>query len=92
MPPPTSSCCRETVMPLAASLSALLLHQRRWLLGHAGDTRVWLFRDNQLKLLTRDHVLPNLRQTPQFSRAVGLVPQIEADFSRATSRKATSLP
>ena len=65
---------------LAASLSALLLHQRRWLLGHAGDTRVWLFRDNQLKLLTRDHVLPDLRQTPQFSRAVGLVPQIEADF------------
>ena len=65
---------------LAASLSALLLHQRRWLLGHVGDTRAWLFRDNQLKLLTRDHVLPDLRQTPQFSHAVGLAPRIEADF------------
>ncbi len=66
---------------LAASLSALLLHQRRWLLGHVGDTRVWLFRDHQLQLLTRDHVLPDLRKTPQFSQAVGLAPQIEADFS-----------
>lgn len=65
---------------LAASLSALLLYQRRWLLGHVGDTRVWLFRDHQLQLLTRDHVLPDLRTTPQFSHAVGLVPQIEADF------------
>ena len=53
---------------------------------------VWLFRDNQLKLLTRDHVLPNPAADAAFSRAVGLVPQIEADFSRATSRKATSLP
>lgn len=65
---------------LAASLSTLLLYQRRWLLGHAGDTRVWLFRDNQLQLLTRDHVLPDLRKTPKFSHAVGLAPRIEADF------------
>lgn len=72
---------------LAASLSALLLYQRRWLLGHVGDTRVWLFRDHQLQLLTRDHVLPDLRKTPQFSHAVGLAPQIEADFFEGDLRE-----
>lgn len=72
---------------LAASLSALLLHQRRWLLGHVGDTRVWLFRDHQLQLLTRDHVLPALRKTPQFSHAVGLAPQIGADFFEGDLRE-----
>lgn len=65
---------------LAASLSALCLHQRRWLLGHVGDIRAWLFRSHQLKLLTRDHVLPSLQPTPQFSRAVGLTPALEVDF------------
>lgn len=64
---------------LAASLSALVLHQRHWLLGHAGDTRVWLFRGNQLKLLTRDSVTPSLQPTPQFSKAVGLAPVLEPD-------------
>ena len=44
----------------AAALSALVLRQRRWSLGHVGDTRVWRLRDHQLKLLSQDHVEPRV--------------------------------
>ncbi len=66
---------------LAASLSALVIRGRQWLIGHAGDTRVWLYRDQQIKLLTRDHRLPVLQPTPQFSKAVGLGTELEADVT-----------
>ncbi len=66
---------------LAASLSALVFRGRQWLIGHAGDTRVWLFRDQQIKLMTRDHRLPSFQPTPQFSKAVGLGTGLEADIS-----------
>ena len=64
----------------AATLSALVLRQRRWVLGHAGDTRVWLRRDHQLKLLTRDHVIPRVGRRPLPMRACGFRETVEADI------------
>lgn len=66
---------------LVASLSALVLRGRRWLIGHAGDTRVWLYRNQQIKLLTRDHRIPSFQPTPQFGKAMGLAPDLEADVT-----------
>jgi protein phosphatase len=63
----------------AAALSALVLRQRRWWVAHAGDTRVWLLRDHQLKLLTRDHVTPRVGRRPLPNRACGLTPTLDAD-------------
>lgn len=63
----------------AASLSVLVLHRNRWLIGHAGATRAWLYRDRQLKLLTRDHLIPSYQATPRFSKAVGADPKLEPD-------------
>ena len=40
----------------ASSLSGLVLDNSRWILGHVGSTRVWLLRDQKLKLLTGNHV------------------------------------
>lgn len=65
----------------AAALSTLVLQPRRWLIGHAGDTRVWLMRDRQLKLLTRDHLIPSLSRQLQFSKAVGLEAGLDADIA-----------
>jgi len=65
----------------AATLSALVLRQRRWLLGHAGDTRVWLRRDHQLKLLSRDHVVPRIGRRPMPMRACGFKDTIETDIT-----------
>ncbi len=66
---------------LAASLSALVLRSGRWLIGHAGDARVWLYRNHQIKLLTRDHRIPSFQPTPQFGKALGLAPALEADIT-----------
>lgn len=64
----------------AASFAALVLRRRRWAIIHAGNTRVWLRRDNELKLLTRDHVTPRVGRPPQVDRACGLAPRLEPDF------------
>ncbi len=66
---------------LAASLSVLVLRSGRWLIGHAGDARVWLYRNHQIRLLTRDHRIPSFQPTPQFGKAVGLAPGLEADVT-----------
>lgn len=64
----------------AAALSALVLRRRRWAIAHAGHARVWLMRDNELKLLTRDHVTPRMKRAPFVDRACGLASKLEADF------------
>lgn len=66
----------------AVSLSALGLRGRRYVLGHAGDTRVWLWRDPEWRLLTRDHVTPRpgLRP-PEVHNACGLGRDLEVDFA-----------
>jgi serine/threonine protein phosphatase PrpC len=64
----------------AASFAALVLRRRRWAVIYAGNTRVWLRRGNELKLLTRDHVTPRVGRPPQVDRACGLAPRLEADF------------
>lgn len=64
----------------AAAVSALVLRRRRWAIAHAGHTRVWLLRNNEVKLLTRDHVAPRVRRAPEVQRACGLDTSIETDF------------
>lgn len=64
----------------AASFAVLVLRRRRWAIIHAGNTRVWLRHDNELKLLTRDHVTPRAGRAPQVNRACGLDVRLEAEF------------
>ena len=65
----------------AAAISALVLHRRRWLLAHAGNARVWLYRQQQLRQLTRDHLTPRPVGPARVDCACGLTerfePQIE---------------
>jgi hypothetical protein len=63
----------------ATTLSALALHERRWALGHAGDTRVWLWRGEKLAALTRDHRLPHADIGSIVTRACGLDETIQPD-------------
>lgn len=63
----------------AASLTALVLRRRRWLLGHAGNTRAWVFRDNAVKLLTHDHVHPRPSGKAYVTRACGLASELDAE-------------
>jgi protein phosphatase len=42
---------------MGSTASALLLSDTRYLIGHVGDSRIYLVRDGELKQLTRDHSL-----------------------------------
>lgn len=64
----------------ATTLSALVLRARRWLVGHVGDTRVWLLRAGRLQLLTRDHHLPHADIGVLITRACGLDEAINVDI------------
>ena len=56
----------------AAALSALVLSGHHWTLGHLGDTRIWLFREQKLKQLTHDHTLRSLELGDVVTQACGL--------------------
>ena len=64
----------------ASTLSALVLHARRWDIGHVGDTRVYLYRDNDLKQLTHDHIVPHMTLGYQVTRGCGLDDQIHIGY------------
>lgn len=64
----------------AAVFAALVLRGRRWLAAHAGHARIWLYRDHELKLLTRDHLIPRPRRRPEVARALGLAGELEAEY------------
>ena len=56
----------------AAVIAALALRGRRWTTANAGNIRVWLYRDDRLSQLTRDHVVPRPVKRAQVERACGL--------------------
>jgi serine/threonine protein phosphatase PrpC len=63
----------------ASTLSCLVLRKRRWHVGHAGDSRVWLLRGGDLHALTRDHVRPHADIGSIITRGCGLDETIRAD-------------
>ena len=42
---------------MGSTASALLLSDTRYLIGHVGDSRIYLVRDGEMKQLTKDHSL-----------------------------------
>lgn len=61
----------------ATTLSALILHKHHWVLGHVGNTRIWLFRDSRIRQLTHDHILTTLEMGPVVTSACGLNTEID---------------
>lgn len=62
------------------TFSALIIKSHTAHILHVGDSRIYLLRDGQLELLTRDH---NYRRSNAniLSRALGIEPQLELDYS-----------
>lgn len=63
----------------AAVLGGLVLHGRRWIVGHIGNVRVWRCRDQQIRQLTRDHMTPRALRRAEITRACGLGDTVEVD-------------
>ena len=63
-----------------STLTTLVLRGHSWTLAHVGDTRAYLLRDGECRLLTQDHALdhPDLRS--RLTRAMGLEESIRIDY------------
>jgi len=61
----------------ATTLSALILHKHHWVIGHVGNTRIWLLRDSRIRQLTHDHILTTLEMGSVVTSACGLNEDID---------------
>lgn len=66
---------------MATTLTAVVVRGRRWTSVHAGDSRLYLLRDGQLRQLTQDHVWEHPELDTVLSRAIGLDRHINLDFA-----------
>jgi serine/threonine protein phosphatase PrpC len=65
----------------ATTLSALVLRGRRAHIVHVGDSRVYRLREGRLQRLTTDHTHKHPDMRHVLFRAVGLEPDVRADYS-----------
>lgn len=68
------------------TFSVLILKGDCAFVCHVGDTRVHLWRNEQLELLTRDHTQRIDRNTTYLTRALGADPALEIDTQRIELR------
>ncbi len=86
---------------MGSTASALLLSDTRYLIGHVGDSRIYLVRDGQMVQLTRDHSLvqdqvdagiitaEQARHHPQsnvITCCIGMSSEIDPDIIRGETR------
>ena len=71
----------------AATLSVLTLIGRQWSFGHLGNTRIWLYRDQKVKLLTHDHMELRMGTDPVITQACGLRNQIDLNTGTGDIRQ-----
>ncbi len=86
---------------MGSTASALLLSDTRYLIGHVGDSRIYLVREGELKQLTRDHSLvqeqvdagiitaEQARHHPQsnvITCCIGMSSEIEPDILAGETR------
>ncbi len=62
------------------TFSALILKSNTAHLFHVGDTRIYLLRDNKLRLLTRDHQRINFGKSAYLTRALGMDSKLDVDY------------
>lgn len=86
---------------MGTTVSVLLLSDTHYIIGHVGDSRIYLLRDGQMSQLTRDHSLvqeqvdaglltpEQARRHPQsnvITRCVGMADDIEPDVLQGEAR------
>jgi PPM family protein phosphatase len=86
---------------MGSTVSALLLSETRYLVGHVGDSRIYLVRDGQMRQLTKDHSLvqeqvdaglltpEQARRHPQsnvITRCIGMADDIDPDVFDGEAR------
>ena len=67
--------------PLLTTLTALVLRGRRYTLAHVGDCRAYRFHNDNLELLSEDHVWEQPGMQHVLKRAMGLDQHLVVDYS-----------
>jgi protein phosphatase len=75
------AAARRELAGMATTLTALVLRGNRWYAAHAGDSRLYLWRDGQLARLTEDHVWEHPEMRHVLKRAVGLDAHLVLDHA-----------
>lgn len=88
-------------MGMGSTVSALLLSDTRYIVGHVGDSRIYIARDGHMSQLTKDHSLvqeqvdaglltaEQARRHPQsnvITRCIGMADEIEPDVFDGAAR------
>jgi protein phosphatase len=86
---------------MGSTVSALLLSETRYVVGHVGDSRIYILRDGEMRQLTRDHSLvqeqvdaglltpEQARRHPQsnvITRCIGMADEIDPDVFDGEAR------
>lgn len=96
------STVSEDLRGMGTTLSCLYLHPKGVVIGHVGDSRIYLFRNQQLSMLTQDHSLVSELVTTGrmdeeeadeskyknvITKAVGTDPLVEPDIKQIDIQK-----
>ncbi len=65
---------------MVTTLSAVVIKSTTAHLFHIGDSRIYLFRENTLEQLTRDHRVWVTKERDMLSRAMGIDSHLEIDY------------
>ncbi|MGP8305496.1 protein kinase domain-containing protein [Vibrio sp. YIC-376] len=65
---------------MVTTFSAIVIKSNTGYIFHVGDSRIYLYRDKKLTLLTRDHQRTNFGHQSYLTRALGMDEKVEIDF------------
>ena len=71
------SAAERDKMGMGSTASVLVLGDERFIIGHLGDSRIYLFRDGELRQITHDHSVVQEQIDARPSRATQPEPQAE---------------
>lgn len=72
---------RDDNRRLMSTLSTLVLHGDRYVIGHVGDSRIYLLRGGELRAVTVDHVWDQPGMQHVLRRAMGLDQHLVVDYT-----------
>lgn len=77
----------SSVKGMVSTLSVLIVKSNTAHILHVGDSRIYLWRQNILEQLTRDHRLWVSNDKSYLTRAMGIEPHLEVDYKSLTLEK-----
>ncbi|MGF1755543.1 protein phosphatase 2C domain-containing protein, partial [Vibrio makurazakiensis] len=72
---------------LVTTFSTIIFKSNTAHLFHVGDSRIYLYRDNKLRLLTRDHQRAGYGNNQYLTRALGMDSKLDIDYQTLTLKQ-----